>query len=84
MAKKPTEPETAAETTAENTPDISDKTETKPQKRIYAGASVPGMEQNTVFEGDIPAVLDVPFVRDLCMDITEYGRFAKERLDSSS
>lgn len=54
------------------------------EKRIYTGATVPGMKQNTVFTGSIPAVIDVPFVRELCMELKDYGRYVKDRRDPQS
>ncbi len=53
-------------------------------KKIYVGATVPGMKQNTVFVGDIPDILNVPFVRELCMEISQYGKFINDLKDKSS
>lgn len=54
------------------------------EKRIYTGATVPGMKQNTVFTGGIPTVLDVPFVRELCMELKDYSKYVKDRRDPQS
>ena len=53
-------------------------------KMIYAGASVPGMKANTVFTGKIPEILDVPFVRDLCIPIDDYTEFLKRKAVTGS
>ena len=61
------------------------KQEDAVRKRIYVGASVPGFKTSTVFEGeDIPAVLDVDFVRDLCIDIEKLGEFYKKKAVTDS
>lgn len=55
------------------------------RKRIYVGASVPGFKTSTVFEGEeIPEVLDVDFVRDLCIDIHKIGEFYKKKAVTDS
>lgn len=83
---------TAAETTAveekteeiESTPTAIMEADHNPAKRIYTGATIPGMKQNTVFTGNTPTMLDVPFVRELCMDLKDYGKYVKDRHDPQS
>lgn len=83
---------TAAEATAveekteeiESPPTAITEADNSPVKRIYTGATVPGMKQNTVFTGNIPTVLDVPFVRELCMSLKDYGRYVKDRRNPQS
>lgn len=81
MAKKDTEA-AAAEVTA--VPAESQEKAKTAKKLIYVGASVPGMRANTVFEGDMPEVLNVPFVRDCCIELSQFGKWAKDRLDPKS
>lgn len=73
---------------AENqTPITPAMLETTPEvrKRIYVGASMPGFKTSTVFEGEeIPTVLDVDFVRDLCIDISKIGDFYKKKAVTDS
>jgi len=55
------------------------------RKRIYVGASVPGYKTSTVFEGEeIPDVLNVDFVRDLCIDVSKVGEFYKKKAVTDS
>lgn len=79
MAKKDTEAAAAAVTTEKPAP----QTEAA-RKLIYVGASVPGMRANTVFEGSIPEVLDVPFVRDCCIELSQFGKWTRDKLDPKS
>lgn len=82
--------ETAAAAGAEN--ETISKTETvtkeapaaEKSQRMYVGASVPGMKKNTVFTGEIPEILDVPFVRELCVDIENVNNFHKKMAVTSS
>ncbi|MGN0108146.1 MAG: hypothetical protein ACI4A5_10690 [Hominilimicola sp.] len=73
---------------AENQTPITPATlETTPEvrKRIYVGASVPGYKTSTVFEGEeIPDVLNVDFVRDLCIDVKKIGEFYKKKAVTDS
>ncbi len=58
---------------------------TMPKKRVYLGASLPGYKTSTVFEGEkIPKVLDVPFVRELCVDVEKAGEFYKKKAVTDS
>lgn len=91
--------ETAATAGAEtvengNTPATENQTPTAPatlettsatRKRIYVGASVPGFKTSTVFEGEeIPDILNVDFVRDLCIDVEKIGEFYKKKAVTDS
>lgn len=80
--------ENATPPAAENqTPTDPTTLETAPmvRKRIYVGASVPGFKTSTVFEGEeIPKVLDVDFVRDLCIDVEKIGEFYKKKAVTDS
>ena len=87
---------TAGANTAENatTPAAENQMSTDPttlettptaRKRIYVGASVPGLKTSTVFEGEeIPKVIDVDFVRDLCIDVEKIGEFYKKKAVTDS
>lgn len=66
--------------TEENTAAVNEK----PEKLIYVGASVPELKQNTVFIGEIPEILNVPFVKELCIRVSEYGRFIRNVKDKNS
>ena len=81
-----TEEESAGETVTTEPPETAaDKQQNAdPVKRIYVGATVPGMRQNTVFIGKVPAVIDVPFVRELCMDIADYPNYVREKQNPQS
>lgn len=78
--------------TTENIEAFSEKTQTTAQtikpdneiKKIYVGASVPGIKSHTVFTGDIPKVLDIPFVRELCIDVDKLTVFLKKKAVTSS
>ena len=83
MAKKDTEIMTA-ETAEENAAAPPEPQKETIKKLIYAGASVPGMRANTVFEGNIPSVLNVPFVRDCCIEPSQYGKWIKDKLNPKS
>lgn len=91
--------ETAATAGAENSqssnaPAAENQTPTAPatlettsatRKRIYVGASVPGFKTSTVFEGEeIPDILNVDFVRDLCIDVEKIGEFYKKKAVTDS
>lgn len=55
------------------------------KKRVYLGVSLPGYKTSTVFEGEkIPKVLDVPFVRELCIDLDKVGEFYKKKAVTNS
>lgn len=85
-AAQATGAESAAETVIAEPPETAaDKQQkTEPVKRIYAGATVPGMRQNTVFIGEMPAVINVPFVRELCMGIADYPNYVREKRNPQS
>ena len=73
---------TVQETVSEETTEVSavensnkvaesqGKPEQKDGQKIYIGVSVPGMKSGTVFTGKIPKVIDVDFVRELCVPIS--------------
>ena len=73
------------ETVAAEMP-AEEKTHRSPAKQqlIYVGADVPGMKHNTVFIGDIPKVINVPFVQELCVDVKDYTKTMAELKDSTS
>ncbi|NDO20208.1 hypothetical protein FMM68_11175 [Lachnospiraceae bacterium MD329] len=74
----------AAENQTPTTPATLEITPTV-RKRIYVGASVPGYKTSTVFEGEeIPDVLNVDFVRDLCIDVSKVGEFYKKKAVTDS
>ncbi len=49
------------------------------QKYIYVGASLPGINTNTVFTGEIQKILDVPFVRELVIPVDKFTEFIKKK-----
>lgn len=61
------------------------ETTSEAKKRIYVGASVPGYKTSTVFEGEeIPEILNVDFVCELCIDISEISNFYKKKAVTDS
>ena len=56
-----------------------DKPEQKDGQKIYIGVSVPGMKSGTVFTGKIPKVIDVDFVRELCVPINKLSETLKKK-----
>ena len=80
---------TVQETVSEETTEVSavensnkvaesqGKPEQKDGQKIYIGVSVPGMKSGTVFTGKIPKVIDVDFVRELCVPIEKLSETLK-------
>lgn len=87
-ARQTDETATAVGTDNETIPETETVTMEAPaaekSHRMYVGASVPGMKKNTVFTGEIPKILDVPFVRELCVDIENVNNFHKKMAVTSS
>ena len=48
------------------------------------GVSVPGMKSGTVFTGKIPKVIDVDFVRELCVPIEKLSETLKKKAVTGS
>ena len=61
-----------------------DKPEQKDGQKIYIGVSVPGMKSGTVFTGKIPKVIDVDFVRELCVPINKLSETLKKKAVTGS
>ena len=88
MAKKTTDAAAEA-TTAPAEPQTTDaaaepQTEQNTERLIYVGASVPGMRMHTVFTGGIPKALDVPFVRECCIRLEDFGKWTRDKLEPTS
>ena len=49
------------------------------QPMIYAGVSLPGVPEGTVFTGPTPKVLDEPFVKELVIPLEKYPDFLKKK-----
>ena len=81
-----TEPEVAeTEEAVENvTEEKSDAEQEDKVQKMYMGVSVPGMKSGTVFVGNIPKVIDVPFVRELCIPLEQVAKFNKEKAVTTS
>ena len=60
------------------------KPEQKDGQKIYIGVSVPGMKSGTVFTGKIPKVIDVDFVRELCVPINKLSETLKKKAVTGS
>ena len=94
--KTDTETATVQETVSEQATDVSDvknsdtaaENQDKPEQRngqkIYIGVSVPGMKSGTVFTGEIPKVIDVDFVRELCVPIDKLSETLKKKAVTGS
>lgn len=86
MSKKKTE---AAEQMAETAESVTENTENVTEtaenasaaadKKIYVGASLPGMKTNTVIKGTIPEKYNVPYVRDLFIPEDKFTEFLKKK-----
>ena len=63
---------------------IKGKPEQKDGQKIYIGVSVPGMKSGTVFTGKIPKVIDVDFVRELCVPIEKLSETLKKKAVTGS
>ena len=59
-----------------------DKPEQKDGQKIYIGVS--GMKSGTVFTGKIPKVIDVDFVRELCVPINKLSETLKKKAVTGS
>lgn len=46
---------------------------------MYVGASLPGIKANTIISGEIPEILDVPFVRELLIPVDEFTKYVKRK-----
>ena len=83
---------TVQETVSEEITEVSavensneaDKPEQKDGQKIYIGVSVPGMKSGTVFTGKIPKVIDVDFVRELCVPINKLSETLKKKAVTGS
>ena len=51
---------------------------------IYVGADLPGIKANTVFTGELPKILDVPFVRELVIPVDGITEFLKKKAVTES
>lgn len=60
------------------------ETSTPAKARMYVGASLPGIEKNTVFEGTTPPKLNVPFVCELVIPVENYPSFIQKKGVTSS
>lgn len=79
------EVKTAPETTADKTEaSAAENLEASEEKRIYLGASLPGVKASTVFEGEIPEILKQPFVCELVVPLDKLAETKKNMAVTSS
>ena len=76
--------EEITEVSANEAAESQDKPEQKDGQKIYIGVSVPGMKSGTVFTGKIPKVIDVDFVRELCVPINKLSETLKKKAVTGS
>ena len=83
---------TVQETVSEETTEVSAvensnkvaESQGKPEQKDGQKISVPGMKSGTVFTGKIPKVIDVDFVRELCVPIEKLSETLKKKAVTGS
>nr|DAW23839.1 MAG TPA: hypothetical protein [Caudoviricetes sp.] len=64
---------------------IRNNTVPEKQKKIYVGASLPGIRSYTVFAGEVPAQLkEIPFVKELVIPLNQLAKYERNKREDGT